>query len=231
MGQMTRLQIVQEGLLLAQRPADDYPTQVGGWLQRWLDSVAASWPWPMLQVEATGLVVSGPSLTVGGGSGGVTAKILKVLDNLWLYDAPRTGLFRLRLRPQLNRPGDRLALSGQAGQPADVRVFERPFGTWTLHFNPNPDRTYYLSMSYIELPVPMTADSDVPWYPNDETMVQAVAFKASEFSDGKDASSTVAAQQMLASLLTNDRIRYGTVSGINDTLRLDPTRFTRAQVP
>ena len=71
----------------------------------------------------------------------------------------------------------------------------------------------------------MTAGSDVPWYPNDETMVQAVAFKNHEFYDGKDAPVTQAAQQMLASLVANDRIRYGSVTGINDNLILDPTRF------
>ena len=47
MGQMTRDQIVQAGMLEAGR--DDSATLAEGWLQRWLDSVAASWQWPSLQ--------------------------------------------------------------------------------------------------------------------------------------------------------------------------------------
>jgi hypothetical protein len=69
------------------------------------------------------------------------------------------------------------------------------------------------------------AGSETPWYPNDETMVQAVAFKNLEFYMGKDAPTTQAAQQQLASLATNDRSRYGTNPGINDNLILDPTVF------
>jgi hypothetical protein len=136
MGQMTRAALVSEGLLLAQRPADDYPTQVTNWLQRWLDSVAASWPWPLLQREATGLVVSAGSLTVGNAQGGVTPKILKVLDNCWMYDATRTFLQRVRIKPQLNRPDDRLPPNGAVGPPAEMRIFQTTFGVWTLHFNP-----------------------------------------------------------------------------------------------
>jgi hypothetical protein len=206
MGQMTRAALVSEGLLLAQRPADDYPTQVTNWLQRWLDSVAASWPWPLLQREATGLVVSAGSLTVGNAQGGVTPKILKVLDNCWMYDATRTFLQRVRIKPQLNRPDDRLPPNGAVGPPAEMRIFQTTFGVWTLHFNPNPDKTYYLTLPYLELPAALTSDVDIPWYPNDETMVQAIAFKAHEFADGKDHPQTVAAQQMLASLLSNDRL-------------------------
>lgn len=230
MGQMTRLQIVQEGQLLAQRKNAD--TLATGWLQRWLDSVAASWPWPMNQGETIDVPVSSASITVGNGNGGITPKLLKVLDNIYIYDSTKSSFMRLRILPQLNRPQDRIQPANAAnGMPQNVRVFQSTFGQWLLRFYPNPDKTYYLSVPYIQLPPTMAADTDIPWYPNDETMVQAVAFKTHEWFDGKDDNRTTAAQQLLTGALSNDRIRYGSVNGINDILQLDPVHFPRAKAP
>ena len=231
MGSLTRTEIIAEGLRTAMRPDDDYPTLTAGWLQRWLDSVAASWPWPVLQTEAIDLDVSAASLVVGGASGGIDDKILKILDNCWLYDSNRSVVQRLRIRGQLNTPRDRIVPSGSTGTPQEIRLFNTSFGVWTLRFFPNPDRQYYMTLPYIRLPVAMTQDADVPWYPNDETMIQAVAFKAHEHADGKDAPGTQTAQQQLAALVSNDHIRYGSAHGINDMLTLDPARFTRAKMP
>jgi hypothetical protein len=56
-------------------------------------------------------------------------------------------------------------------------------------------------------------------------MVQVVAFKNHEYFDGKDAPVTQAAQQMLAGLVTADRLRFGAITGVNDSMGLDPTFF------
>lgn len=233
MAQLTRDQIVSEGQLLAGR--DDNATASAAWLQRWLDSVAASWPWPLLQDELTGVVLAtGASSLNFGQSTGESAKVLKILDNIWLYDSTRTFRRRLRVRHQLNSPSDRIGPPTNIGTPATVRVFQRRsptvagaqgFGHWTLYFEPIPEREYLLSIPYIFLPEPMTAGTDVPWYPNDETMVQAVAFKNHEFYDGKDSPVTQAAQAALAGLVANDRIRYGATTGVNDFMMLDPSVF------
>lgn len=226
MAQLTRDQIVSEGQLLAGR--DDNATASASWLQRWLDSVAASWTWPILQAEAVGIALSSgaTSLVLGGGSGGITPKMLKILDNVHLYNSAKTLKRRIRIRHQLSQPFERMAdTTVNVGTPSSARIFTSALGVWTLYFDVVPDADYLLTIPYMTLPVAMSAGSDVPWYPNDETMVQVVAFKNHEFYDGKDAPVTQAAQQMLASLVANDRIRYGSVTGINDNLILDPTRF------
>lgn len=226
MAQLTRDQIVSEGQLLAGR--DNNETASAAWLQRWLDSVAASWPWPLLQVERTAiaLATSATSLVVGAGTGGVTERIIKILDNVWLYNSAKTLRRRIRIRHQLSSPDEVLANTAtNIGTPSSARIFNTSFGKWTLLFNVVPDQAYLLTLPFIQLPVAMTLGSDVPWYPNDETMVQVVAFKNHEFYDGKDSPLTLQAQQMLAGMVANDRIRYGSVTGINDSLILDPTRF------
>lgn len=229
MGQNTRLQILTEGGLLGQR--DNIAAQTAPWLQRWLDSVAASWAWPMLKTEAVGIACSTASVVLGGGSGGISTKILKILDNIWLYDSNRTIQQRLRIRTQLTQPRDRISPTTYKGLPTQCRVFETSFGVWTLYFDPAPDRAYLMTLPYLQLPAALAADTDIPWYPNDETMVQAVAFKVHEFYDGKSDPLTIAAQQGLAQRVAEDRLRYGQVNGVNDLLQLNPARFTRSQVP
>ena len=225
MGQLTRDQIVSEGQLLAGR--DDNATASNAWLQRWLDSVAASWNWPTLHDEAIGIAVTSgtASVTVGGGSGGITPKIIKILDSMWLYNSTRTWRKRLRVRHFVGDPVDRIGATDNTGAPDAVRVKQTVFGTWILYFDRIPDQAYLMTIPYIVMPAAIATGSEVPWYPNDESMVQAVAFKNHEFYDGKDASTTQAAQQMLAGLVTNDRMRFGQVVGINDNLILDPTVF------
>jgi hypothetical protein len=227
--QLTRDQIVSEGQLLAGR--DNNETASAAWLQRWLDSVAASWPWPLLQDEAVGVALSSGATSLVVGNSGALPKLIKILDNVWLYNSAKTVRRRIRIRHQLGQPHDRISdTATNTGMPSAARIFNTSFGVWTLYFDVTPDQNYLLTIPYIQLPDAMSAGSDVPWYPNDETMVQAVAFKNHEFYDGKDAAVTQAAQQQLAGLVANDRIRYGSVTGINDSFILDPTRF-RVKIP
>lgn len=228
MGRLTRDEIVSEGQLLAGR--DDMATQANGWLQRWLDSVAASWPWPILQCEETGVPVAQGVQTIDFGAGStVTAKVLKILDNIWVYSGDRTFRRRLRIRHQLSEPSDRVGSTNATGTPSNCRIFAKGYsagGKWTLYFDTIADKAYLLTVPYLILPPAISSGTDIPWYENDETMVQAVAFKVSEFHNGKDAPQTQAFQQMLAALIANDRIRYGAIHGVNDSMALDPTVFT-----
>ena len=228
MAQLTRDQIVSEGQLLAGR--DDNATASNAWLQRWLDSVAGSWNWPILQSEAVGisLVAGATSVTVGGGSGGITPKLIKILDNLWVYDSTRTFRRRLRVRHQLSSPLDRIGPTSNLGAPSNVRLFNPSFGVWTIYFDQIPERDYLLTIPYIVLPAAIVAGSEVPWYPSDETMVQLVAFKNIEFYQQKDSPQTQAAQEQLAALVNADRLRYGQVTGMNNKMILDPSVFPKS---
>jgi hypothetical protein len=219
MGRLTRDQIVSEGQLLAGR--DDNATASASWLQRWLDSVASSWPWPILQQEQSGVALGTgvSSITVGTGTH------QKILDNIWLYDSTKMFRRRLRIKHQMSIPDDVILPSTATGTPTALRIFASTFGVWTLKFDMIPDKDYLLTIPYLQWPTALASGSDVPWYPNDETMVQVVAFKNHEFYDGKDSPVTQAAQQMLAGLVTADRMRFGAITGVNDQLVLDPTVF------
>lgn len=225
MAALTRAEIVSEGQLLAGR--DDMATEAAKWLQRWLDSVAASWPWPVLQDEYVGIELAqgATSLVLGAGSGGITERLIRILDNVWLYNSAKTFRQRLRIRHQLGAPTDRIMAAGHTGTPQTARVFKTAYGEWTMYFDPTPDKAYLLTVPAIVLPDAMTNDTDIPWYENDETMVQAVAFKVSEYHNGKDSPVTAAFQQALAGLVANDRVRFGATTGVNDVLPLSSHVF------
>lgn len=226
MAQLTRDQIVELGQLEAGR--DDSASLCVGWLQRWLDAVAASWQWPMNQRETTGIQLSTQSLDVGG-AGLVPEKVIRVLDNIWWYTDDRKSWGRVRIRSNIGAPLERVGPE-LTGSPQDCRIQAGPqFGTFRLSFYPAPDKTYRLSVPYLALPVALTSGSQVPWYPNDETMITAVSFKVYEYYQGVEHPKAVAAQQKLAGLILNDRVRYGHGPGQSDSLPLDVGVFPGAQ--
>lgn len=147
---------------------------------------------------------------------GVT--ILKVFDNITLSDSQLnvgTGLTRLKMiNNRWNGPRDRMN-DTTPGRPQTVRMQMTSLGTYVMYFYPYPDKAYYLYMPCKILPAAMTSDNDIPWYPNDETMVQLVRFKALEFVDAGSPEMTLA-QQQLAALLSNDRVRYGQLDDASD---------------
>lgn len=237
MGLLTWQSVVSEGQLLAGR--DDMASQGTTWLQLWLNSVAASWPWPQLQLELRGVPYNtsdGPGITIGADPDlhtGVDQSIigqgiLKVLDNIYVYNSEKTLRQRVRIRHQLSSPVDITSQNTYTGVPKSVRVFPKP-GTrnaWNLTFEPFADRNYLLTIPVIALPKQVNdVTVEVPWYPNDETMIVAVAFKVAEFHDGIDSPRTQGFQQRLAGLVAGDRTRYGSVPGTNDVLTLSPTLF------
>jgi hypothetical protein len=226
MGLLTRSEIVTQGMYTAGR--DDLTTLANTWLQNWLNSVAAAWDWQILRNEAT-VSLSAQQMDIGNGSGGISERILRVNDEMWWYTTDRNTRGRIELRDQNAGPRDRIQPTTTVGSPASVRILKPGIGVARLSFEPTPDKTYNLFVSYQHMGAQLTGDSSVPWYENDETMIQAVAYKTHEYVDGKDAPVTVAAQQMLSALVNNDKYRYGIAAGQNDTLYKDPKVFPRSR--
>ena len=181
MALMTRGEIVAEGMRTAGR--DDLETLANTWLQNWLNAVAASWDWPILRRESE-VNVNAQTMDYGNGTNGVSERILRVIDELWWYTTDKSTRGRIALRDQNASPFDKIQQSTITGHPASARVLKAGFGVARLSFEPTPDQTYKLFLPFQHLPTQMTTDADTPWYENDETMIQAVAFKTHEYSDG-----------------------------------------------
>lgn len=225
MGVKTVDTIISEGLLLGGNDAITARALV--WLQGWLDSQAAAWPWPALIREATSVAVAAgdTSITVGDGNSGITNKILRILDNVWMWKSDYTSRRRLRIVHQLSEPAATYDSAVGRAMPSELRLLQSQFGRWQLQPWPRPDGAYNLLFDYVELPAALQLSAaQVPWYPSDATMIQLVATECMKYDDGPTAEWRLAAQQ-LGEMVHHDRMRYGSAPGINDVVQLNPNVF------
>lgn len=231
MGTLTRGTIVSEGMLLAGR--DDLTARANVWLQLWLNAVAASWPWTQLKrVYVSGVspdsqvgTIGGAVITYGNAGAGGDYTVLRVLDNCWLYDENQTFRKRIRILPQESEPFFvTQAAANRRGVPEQAQLVQTD-GTWALFFDPAPDREYFMSNTVIQQGAQLAADADIPWYPNDNTMVNYIAAKTQEYDDGSDSPAFRAAIEAVTNAVRDDRMRYGSDIGNNDRMILDAAVF------
>lgn len=229
MGQLTRAQIVEHGLAKAGAP-ENLTSEAEVWLNAWLRSQYRAWPWPFLQRRVTGVALGTgvQSLTLGAGAGGVTLEIARILDPLFIYSSGYTKQGRVRVRNITGGyPADDEIINNPVtniGQPAQckVRADTTLWGKWVLWFTPVPNADYLLAIDYIVQPADIAADATVPIYPNDRTMIQAVLADAYQHQDDERYNDAL---QVLASMVVDDRVKYGEVAGTNDVIGLDPSTF------
>jgi len=227
MGVKTLGAIVSEGMSLGGRTDSALATPVTAWVNNWLRQTYLQWPWPWLYKSraALSLAAATESLSVGGGNGGITNPIQRVIDPIWVYDATgNKAVARVRKLTGGSYAGseERIQVAANfTGIPREFRV--RPgssFGVWSLIPIPFPDRAYLLAFDYIELPANLTA-SDTPIYPNDLTVVQAALVATLLHVNGHDSPDYQDAIQVLAKRVSQDRTGFGNSLGINDTVELD----------
>lgn len=234
MGQLTRLQIVNQGMLLAGR--DNLAAVVNVDFNAWLRSVYMGWPFPFLTVKKSALALGAgvTSVAVGAGSGGVTLGIQKILSPLLVYTADQTSRGEAPI-VQLTGGGvdfDEVVNPSTTwrGMPTQFKVAARStWGSWDLIPGPFPDKDYLLAFSYISQPADIdttsTGDSTVPIYPNDRTMIQACMVQTLLYKEGADDSAYLQALDVLDAMVKSDKVKYGAVPGTNDMLQLDGSVF------
>lgn len=230
MGQLTRAQIVSNGLQLAGDTS--LTTLANTWLNAWLRAHYASWPWPYLHKRITGVALAAgtTSIDIGAGSNGVTPEIKRIISPLWLYSSTYSTARKLTVRATYGGDiGSEEVVHDSAtwrGTPELIRIraHTSTWGKWTLVPLPAPDRAYLLGIDYIEQPADLSSDSTVPICPSDRTMIQAVKQAALDYMGHRD--EAMAEMQLLSAMATEDRLRYGEVAGTNDMITLDPSVFT-----
>lgn len=232
MGRLTVSSIITEGINAAGR--SELATPALGWLQRWLDSVASSWDWPMLKKVQTAfpvanisdaLALSGLPFGLGSSYPGSSKGVIEIDDDIQLYDANKINWYPIKLKKYTSNYKAFLPRSDRTlGTPTECYAEQSGLDAWKLHWWPLPDTTYYAVIPYKERPAAYIT-SDTPWYPTDETMVMAVKYKALEYTRGSAHEETVAVQQALATLLSNDRVRYVGRDAPNSVIEMDPNVF------
>lgn len=232
MGQMTRDEIVAQGLALAAcddlADGDEPAIELKAWLRR----QAAGWPWPILHrpARSISLPAGTPSFDLGSGST-ITDRVQRILDPAYIYDTARNTRRVLRVMNLVgNSPDDdeTLTPSTETGTPQHMKVYPFTFttsataGKWTIYPLPVPDRDYLLKIDYLLMPADPGA-SDYPWYPSDRTMTQfvySIGLKHRRELDGYGMAS-----QELDAMISRDRMDYGQSAGINQSTGLDSRVF------
>lgn len=197
------------------------------WLNAWLRSQYGAWPWPFLcrRITSVALGAGVNSLTIGNGNAGVTPEIQEVRDPLWVYtsDYGKRGKARIRslidgqesLDETINNPATNV------GMPTLFKVRANPttIGAWDLIPTPVPDVAYLLAIDYIEQPLDITVGSTRPRYPNDRTMIQFIVSAALQYLDRR--ADYAKENDVLTEMAVYDRVKYGGVTGTNDSSPLD----------
>lgn len=217
-------EIVTEGMLKA--GADHLADRVRGYLNDWLHRQAKSWPWPSLTGEASVNVPAGTLLLTTGGNGDGWSRIL---DNCWLYRTDRTARQRLRIQ-QIATPPVGVLDDGNGSQnlglPMQARIFKTTDFKYQFAFDKRTDRDYLLSLDVVIIPARIESPwTGIPWYPEDDTCIQAVMVETLLFQNGPSDNDYQAALAVLAEMVKVDRMRHGVSNSSNSLLQLDQGVF------
>lgn len=232
MGQLTRDEIVAQGLALA--ACDDLSgSEPDTELKAWLRRQAAGWPWPMLHRFASGISLPAGTASFDFGAGStITDRVQRVLDPAYIYDTPKNTRRMLRVMNLVGNGAEddeTLQLSSETGTPSMMKVYPFTFttsataGKWTIYPLPVPDRAYLLKLPYLLMPADPGA-SDYPWYPSDRTMIQLVL--AIGLKHRKEYDAYQMAMSELDAMVARDRMDYGQSAGVNQSTGLDTRVFS-----
>ena len=226
MGTQTLAAIVSEGSLQA---GDTGKTnRATADLMTWLRSQYAAFLWPFLKgtIANVSLAAGQTSVTLGAGSGGITPHLQRINDPVWIYPSDYSSKAPVRI---ITDHGDNDSLMADpllanvpTGMPTICRVRHSTTpGQRYLDFDLKADKAYKLKISYYFIPDD-PASPDIPVYPNDRTMIQAVKAFVLGYNKADNASEE---RDVAASMVTADMMKYGMETGIGDAILLDPKVF------
>lgn len=209
---------------------DNLNTKMNAALNDFLDRAGRSWTWPMLtkRVVEIPLVAGVGFVLVGAGAGGIDERVTHLLGQPILYSD--ATLRRLRGRPTLvdfiDGYSDAIVnAGGGVGIPDQYTIDTISQDQKRLLFNRAASEDLLIDMSVHILYDPLTTGTEIPWYPEDETMIQAVMAATLRSENGVDSPSYRAALDELGEMMGNDKIRHGASSTVNATMGMDPSVF------
>jgi hypothetical protein len=223
--------IVLEGCLKA--GDEGVRTRVHGYFNDWLGRQARSWPWPSLTYP---LQITAPagSWLLQSTDGNIDLGISRILDECWLYTTDKKHRTRLRIR-NAGHMADIEPPADAVGVPTFVGIIKRnsvvvppsdPVDLWGFAFDTHLDKDRLFVTSVCIIPeVLAPGATELPWYPEDDTCIQACMTEALLYKNGPDDPSYQSALEVLASMVQADRVRHGSSPSVNRTWELDRSVF------
>lgn len=229
--------MTQGGVAATNEEASDYVRQ---WMNSWLMRTAKSWSWPVLKLRMTKAVSAGASsVGVGAGIDGITYGVHRLLGNyVYWYTSDRRSKGKMLVRPLLDgdvsKDEDATLAAERLGSPTTCRVrvrVQNPAdpdalgGQLVIYPDPVPNVAMTFAFDVHVIPA-VIVDADVPWYPNDRTLEQAVKCAFMEQDDGAEGRASLQTElQRLGQMVVDDRDFDGEGPGDNQMMMLDPSVF------
>lgn len=211
---------------------DNLATVMNAALNDWLDRAGRSWTWPVLtrRTEPLTLGAGLTELTLGAGSGGITRRLTHVIGRPWILtgtlQAP-TSRSKLALFSLHDSTDALLSSFPSTGRPRRFAIERLSQDQLKMVFDVVTDQPYLLNITTHELEPRIVTGTTVPWYPEDETMIQAVMAATLRQENGPESPSYQAAIAELTDLMATDKIRHGTSASLNTTMGLDEEVYRR----
>lgn len=213
-------ELIKQGVYLAGVTYNADDTKQLKWMKEWLRSVALGWPWPETISNVPIVLAQGSSGVV---LGGVAANLTGMYIHRLMF--PIFILYGEDIEPRpitqqayiANIPLDNLT----EGTP-DKASYTRDYsdsGNILVTFNRKAKTAFNLQLTIQFDPAVDYTIADVPWYPNDETIKYAIAWKASEAANGPAAETTLKLEDSLAQKFRNDKVKFGNIE--NFTMELN----------
>lgn len=206
--------IVNEGMLKAGR--DDLVDRIEGYFNDWLARQAKSWPWPTLTQKIDFTVPAGTLQFQMVLTGFLSAlRFSRVLDEVWLYRTDRSARQRLRIQQVDSAPVGTMDDNGglNVGLPTNAvlnrSLFSGTEPVFYANFGIRTDREYIMNAPCVVIPPRISDGTLHPWYPEDDTCIQACMYETLKFVNGEDDASTQACLSVLAEMVKADRVRHG----------------------
>lgn len=222
MGVLTCEEIIKQGVRLAGVTYDATDTKQLAWLKQWLRSVALSWPWPEVKVITTvTLPANQYTLDVGGGAAILTTTYIQRLDFPVYINYGETylpaqieqqAIMDINVTPPKGVP-DKVSYSISSVNPGRI----------TLIFNRKPIAALVLQVAFQVDPAVGYVLANMPWYLNDNTLIQAIAYKQSEDSNGVTAEDTLKLRDDLAMMLRDDKLKFGIIDQLTTKVNRRPS--------
>jgi len=231
MARLTFLQIRTQGSIIGGNETVDE------WVKRkmnaWLRKHYAAYAWPFLTAQATGLTLSSGSqgTDYGGGEGGLSRQITRIFSPVYFrangYSTRGSAPVRQLVGDSDWRAIGQVDSTNQVGSPQSFVVLPGQTSTglhlMTLVPYPVPDKDYTLAFTYQYLPNDL-ADSDIPLYPNEMTLLQVAKCASIEY-DSSNTDLFRTESDILAQMVAADRDTYGGTPSYGDSHQLDSTVF------
>lgn len=224
MGVKTAEEIITEGVRLAGREYDADDTRPLTDLIEWLSSVALGWPWPETMASVTVTLAAGARALAMGGNSLVYLsgyRIIRVNFPLEIMYGPDMYPDKI-YQEAFNKAYDNYDVGeGNPTKASYQRNVLHP-GNTLLVFNKKPISDIRIHVPYQFDPSPDITIESIPWYPNDLTIKESVAYYTARHHDGPDAKKTKDFEDSLALMVRNDKVKFGVIDSFSLKVNRNP---------